>query len=92
MPMYFLRLCDTQTFSDEDGTELANVAQARAHAIQVARELAFKSTGIAGCPWAEWTMSGHDDEGTELFSFPDGGFPGVLRSQSRAPMARWPPG
>jgi hypothetical protein len=25
---------------------------------------------MAGHPWAEWTLSGHDNEGTQLFSFP----------------------
>lgn len=70
MPMYFLQLGDSDVFTDPDGTELADLAAARAHTIRVARELAFKRSKMAGQPWSAWTISAHDNKGTKLFSFP----------------------
>ena len=69
MPMYYFHLRDTDTVVDTEGTELANETAARDHAANVARELTFKSAGMMQRQWSDWTLSVHDDKGTELFSF-----------------------
>ena len=79
MPMYFFHLEDQVSVHDVDGTELADVAGARAHAAVVARELTLNSTGMFGHAWDLWNMSVHDDEGTELFSFPMSDYGGKSR-------------
>ena len=68
--MYYLRLSDDGVIDDIDGTEFISLAAARAHAIQVARELTFKSKGIGDAPWSHWTLSAHDGGDTQLFVFP----------------------
>jgi hypothetical protein len=78
MPMYYFHLCDDESVMDFDGTDLDDVGAARAHAIGVARELTFNSRGFLKQDWSQWTMTVHDDVGTELFSiamsdFGDGG-------------------
>ena len=70
MPLFFFHLRDDKTLADIDGTDLADVSAARAHAAGVARELMFNSTGLLHQEWSDWTMSVQDDAGTELFSFP----------------------
>ena len=69
MPMYFFHLRDQQEILDIDGTELADVPAARAHADTVARELMFKTSGIEGEEWSKWTMVVHDSDGVEVHSF-----------------------
>ena len=68
MPMYYFSLRDRQTLVDSDGTNLPDVPTARAHAADVARELTFRSAGMLDESWSAWTMTVHDDNGTELFS------------------------
>ena len=68
MPMYYFHLYDDVPLTDEDGTELIDVAAARDHAAGVARELTFKSEDFMQEAWSSWTMRVHDHEGTELFS------------------------
>jgi hypothetical protein len=70
MPMYYFRLRDQDTLKDLDGTELANMDAARAHADVVARELKFRSDKFMGEGWSAWSMTVHDDDGLELFSSP----------------------
>jgi Domain of unknown function (DUF6894) len=69
MPKYFFHLRDNEPILDTDGTELIGIDAARDHADIVARELMFKSEGILGEAWSEWTMLVHDSDGLELFSF-----------------------
>ena len=69
MPMYYFHLCDDVPILDSEGTDLDNVGAARAHAIVVAREITFKSEDFLDQDWSRWTMTVHDDMGTELFSF-----------------------
>lgn len=69
MPKYYFHLLDKETIPDSEGTELADLAEARRHADVVARELTYNSAGILDRCWSEWTMSVHDDHGKELFSF-----------------------
>ena len=70
MPMYYFHLRDQDTLKDLDGTELVDMDAARAHADVVARELKFKSDEFMGERWSAWSMTVHDDDGLELFSFP----------------------
>jgi hypothetical protein len=68
--MYYFHLRDQDMIHDVDGTELANMDAARAHADVVARELKFKNDTFLDEGWSRWSMHVHDDEGLELFSFP----------------------
>jgi hypothetical protein len=68
MPMYYFHLRDHKTLSDVDGTELVDASEARSHAIGVARELMFNSSGMLDRNWSRWRMSVNDDDGNELFS------------------------
>lgn len=68
MPMYYFHLYNNETIKDADGTELADVTAARAHAIVVARELTFNSSEISDQAWSAWTMRVHDRHDIELFS------------------------
>lgn len=70
MPRYYFHLCDDETLTDSDGTDLADVSAARDHAAGVARELTFNSAGMMDQAWSAWTMRVHDDQGSELFSLP----------------------
>jgi hypothetical protein len=68
MPMYYFHLCDDETIVDPDGTDLVDIGAARDHAAGVARELTANSDGFLKQKWSQWTMTVHDDVGTELFS------------------------
>jgi hypothetical protein len=68
MPMYYFNLIDDDTVLDTDGTELPDVGAARTHATGVARELTAHGGGILQQGWSGWTMSVHDEGGTQLFS------------------------
>jgi hypothetical protein len=69
MPMYYFHLRDHDDILDMDGTDLADIDAAREHADTVARELTFKTSGILGEAWSEWSMVVQDNDGLELFSF-----------------------
>jgi hypothetical protein len=68
MPRYHFHLRDKDTITDSEGTDLADLAEARSHAAVVARELTYNSTGMLNRSWSEWTLSVEDDSGNELFS------------------------
>ena len=68
MPMYYFDLYDDENILDTDGTDLANVGAARAHATAVARELTVNSFSFLDQSWSGWTMKVRDDGGSELFS------------------------
>ena len=70
MPMYYFNLRNAELIEDTDGTELADDKAARAHAMNVVRELMFRSDGILERDWSDWSMAVHDQAGKELFSFP----------------------
>jgi len=70
MPMYYFHLRDQDTVQDVDGTELADIDAARAHAQVVAQELKFETNTFLDEEWSKWSMRVHDEEGRELFSFP----------------------
>ena len=70
MPMYYFHLRDQDMITDLDGTELVDMDATRAHADVVARELKFKSNELMGEGWSAWSMTVHDGDGLELFSFP----------------------
>jgi hypothetical protein len=68
MPTYFFHLADKEVIEDPDGTDLADLAEAREHAAEVARELTFRSAGIFQRGWSNWTLRVQDEHGTDLFS------------------------
>jgi len=70
MSMYYFHLKDSEHVLDVDGTELASIDLARAHALAVAHELMFKRQAMLDRSWSHWTMSVHDGNDNELFSFP----------------------
>jgi hypothetical protein len=64
-----------QVLLDADGSldhvffpESGDVGAARIHATGVARELTAHGGGILQQGWSGWTMSVHDEHGTQLFS------------------------
>jgi len=69
MPMYYFHLRDQDTVQDVDGTELADIDAARAHAEVVAQELKFETNTFLDEEWSRWSMHVEDAEGLELFSF-----------------------
>jgi hypothetical protein len=69
MPVFYFHLKHPDVLPDVDGTDLASVDDALAHALIVARELMFKRDALLERKWSEWTMSIHDSHDTELFSF-----------------------
>ena len=73
MPLYYFHLRDHDTVTDVDGTELIDLDAARAHADVVAKELKFKNDEFLDEAWSEWSMHVHDDQGSEVFSFPMSG-------------------
>ena len=68
MPMYYFHLQDDDAITDTEGTDLVDLAAARVHAVGVARELTANSDGILKHTWSLWTMTVHNDVGTELFA------------------------
>jgi hypothetical protein len=68
MPMFYFHLSDDKRVLDVDGTNLSDLASARAHAFGVARELIFRRQGMLDQDWSRWRMLVHDDGGIELFS------------------------
>jgi hypothetical protein len=73
MPRYYFNVVNRVRLTDPDGTELPNSASAFVHALQVARELMFKRTGMLGHPWSAWTMRVNDRDGKTIhtISFTD---------------------
>jgi hypothetical protein len=74
MPMYYFHLRDHKTLFDVDGTEFVDAAEARSHAIGVARELIFNRNGMLGRDWSRWRMSVNDDDGKRAVFLQDGRF------------------
>ena len=70
MPTYYFHLRNSDTIADTDGTELDDDAAARAHAVDVARELMFNSEGMLDTDWSRWSMAVQNENGEELFSIP----------------------
>ncbi|MBV9954094.1 MAG: hypothetical protein JOZ70_02485 [Pseudolabrys sp.] len=68
MPKYFFHLRDKESLKDSFGVDLPGIAEARAHAESVAKELMFKRQGMLDSDWTKWTMTVEDPAGTELFS------------------------
>jgi hypothetical protein len=51
-------------------TVLLDKNAAMSHALVVARELMFKSTGMLGQRWSAWTMLVKDKDGKNVLMFP----------------------
>jgi hypothetical protein len=52
------------------GSVLLDKNAAMTHALVVARELMFNSTGMLGHRWSAWTMLVKDKEGRNVFTLP----------------------
>jgi hypothetical protein len=70
MPMFYFNVHDSDVLmSDDEGTDLPDVAAAREHATVVAKEIMFRRDQMMDRDWSRWKMSVHDDEGSELLEF-----------------------
>ena len=70
MPRYYFHLCDKRWITDAYGTVLPDKDAALTHALVVASELMFNSTGILGKRWSAWTMLVNDKEGKTIIELP----------------------
>jgi hypothetical protein len=70
MPRYFFHMIDNETVTDPYGTVLVNKGAALAHAMQVARELMFKRSGMLGEEWSRWSMRVNDKDGNTVHTIP----------------------
>lgn len=70
MPRYYFHLSDKRCVTDPYGTVLLAQNAARGHALAVARELMFNSTGILGHRWSHWTMLVKDKDGKNVLTLP----------------------
>jgi hypothetical protein len=75
MPRYHFHVFNRVRVTDPYGTLLPNDKSALIHALQVARELMFKRTGMLGQPWTAWTMRVNDQDGKTIHSIPFGELP-----------------
>jgi hypothetical protein len=70
MPRYYFHLFDQRCVSDPYGTVLPDENAALSHALTVARELMFNSTGMLGKRWCTWTMLVNDKGGKRILALP----------------------
>jgi hypothetical protein len=70
MPRYHFHVSNRVRITDPYGTVLPDTKSALVHALQVARELTFKRTGMLGQPWAAWTMRVNDKDGKTIHTIP----------------------
>ena len=66
MPRYYFLLSDKRCVTDPYGTVLIDKDAAMAHALVVARELMFNSSGMLGHRWSAWTMLVKDKDGQNV--------------------------
>jgi Domain of unknown function (DUF6894) len=70
MSMFYFDVHDgDRVLSDDDGTDLADIEAARAHAIVVVQELMFRRDGMLDRDWSEWNILIRDGDGVELLRF-----------------------
>ena len=70
MPRYYFHLSNKRRVTDPYGTVLPDKNAAMSHALVVARELMFNSTGMLGHSWSAWTMSVKDQHGKDVLTLP----------------------
>jgi hypothetical protein len=70
MPRYYFHLSDKRCVTDPYGTVLLDQNAAMSHALAVARELMFNSTGMLGQRWSAWTMLVMDKDGKNVLTLP----------------------
>jgi hypothetical protein len=70
MPRYYFHLSDKRNVSDPYGTVLRDKNAALSHALVVAHELMFNSTGMLGRRWSAWTMLVNDKNGKRILTLP----------------------
>jgi uncharacterized protein DUF6894 len=70
MPRYYFHLSNKRRVTDPYGTVLLDKNAAMSHALVVARELMFNSTGMLGQRWSAWTMSVKDQHGKDVLTLP----------------------
>ena len=67
MPKYFFHIHDGQSFPDEEGTDLANLAAARLEAIQLTGQMLKDDSG-AFWNGEDWRVQVTDEAGMTLFT------------------------
>ena len=67
MPKYFFHIHDGQTFPDEEGTELADLAAARLEAVQLTGQM-LKDDSQAFWNGEDWRVQVTDEAGMTLFT------------------------
>jgi hypothetical protein len=70
MPRYYFHLSNKRCVTDPYGTVLLDKNAAMSHALVVARELMFNSTGMLGHRWSAWTMLVKDKDGQNVLTLP----------------------
>jgi hypothetical protein len=70
MPRYYFNLSNKRCVTDPYGTMLHDKNAAMGHALAVARELMFNSTGMLGHRWSAWIMLVKDNEGRNVLTLP----------------------
>jgi hypothetical protein len=70
MPRYYFHLSNKRRVTDPYGTVLLDKNAAMSHALVVARELMFNSTGMLGQRWSAWTMFVKDKDGQNVLRLP----------------------
>jgi hypothetical protein len=68
MPRYYFHLSDKRLVTDPYGTVLLDKNAAMSHALVVARELMFNSTGMLG--QGAWTMLVKNKDGKNVLTLP----------------------
>ena len=70
MPRYYFHLSGGRFVTDPYGTVLPDQTEALSHALAVAHELMFNSTGMLGRRWSAWTMLVNDKDGKSILALP----------------------
>jgi hypothetical protein len=78
MPRYYFHLSDKRCVTDPYGTVLIDKDAAMAHALVVARELMFNSSGMLGHRWSARTMLVKDKDGKNVLTLPFSEVPGGM--------------
>jgi len=85
MPRYYFHLSNKRCVTDPYGTVLLDKDAAMTHALVVARELMFNSSGMLGQRWSGWTMLVKDKDGKNVLTLPFSEVPeGLTRHYGRA--------
>ena len=77
-PDTIFHLSSKRCVTDPYGTVLVDKNAAMSHALVVARELMFNSTGMLGQRWSSWTMLVMDKDGKNVLTLPSSEVPEAI--------------